>query len=96
VLKQLITLSSGIALGKLTGIVREILFAALFGTTAAADAYRASLTAALAPIHLFTSETLNASFIPQFRKEREQMKTSAWSLFNGLGLLLFFISLVFF
>lgn len=93
-LKQVLTLSGGSALGKVLGVAREVILAALFGTTAAADAYRAALTATLAPAHLFTQEALNAAFIPQFRKDRKDSPGTAWSLFNGLGLLLLLLSLV--
>lgn len=74
-------------------MVREVLFAAFFGTTAVADAYRAVLTATLAPVHLFTSEATSAAFIPQFHKDRENRDHSAWCLFNGVGLLLLILSL---
>lgn len=92
-LKQVLRLSSGSALGKITGLVREILFAAFFGTSAAADAYRAAMTATLVPVHLFTSEALNAAFIPQFRTDRLKGNNSSWALLNGIGAALMIISL---
>jgi putative peptidoglycan lipid II flippase len=91
-LKQVLTFSTGSALGKIFGVVREILFADFFGTTAVADAYCAAMTATLAPTHLFTSEALNAAFIPQFRKYHKNREYLSWSLFNGIGFLLFFLS----
>jgi putative peptidoglycan lipid II flippase len=93
VLRKVLTLSTGSLLGKLFGLAREILFAALFGTSAAADAYRAAMTATLAPVHLFTSEALNATFIPQFKSEQSNGNRSAWTLFNGIGITLLIISL---
>jgi len=92
--KQILTLSSGSAIGKLIGIVREVLFASFFGTSSIADAYRAALSATLAPVFLFTSEALNAAFIPQFSRDRRERNDSAWSLFNGVGFILLLISLV--
>ncbi len=74
--------------------MREILFAAFFGTTAAADAYRAAMTATLAPVHLFTSEALSATFIPQFRNDRQNRDPSAWTLLNSVGFALIIISLI--
>jgi murein biosynthesis integral membrane protein MurJ len=93
-LKQVLTLSSGSALGKLSGIVREVLFAAFFGTSIVADAFRAAFSITISLSHLFVSEALNAAFVPQFRKAREKSKALAWSLFNAVGLLTFSISLV--
>jgi putative peptidoglycan lipid II flippase len=93
-LKQILTLSGGSAIGKLIGVVREILFASFFGTSSVADAYRAALSATLAPVYLFTSEALNAAFIPQFSKDRKERNAAAWSLFNGIGLILLLISIV--
>ena len=93
-LRQVLILFSGSVFGKFLGIVKEILFAFFFGTSAVTDAYRATITATLAPIHLFTSEALNSVFIPQFCKYRENKDSSAWTLFNGMGLLLFCISLI--
>jgi putative peptidoglycan lipid II flippase len=92
-LRNVLTLSSGSLFGKISGLIREILFAAFFGTSAAADAYRAAMTATLVPVHLFTSEALNAAFIPQFRTDRDNKDNSAWTLLNGIGLALIIISL---
>lgn len=93
-LRKVLLLSSGSALGKLLGIVREILLASFFGTSAVADAYRAVMTIVLAPVHLLASEPLNASFIPQFSNKFKLKKAEAWSLFNGFGILLVLTSLV--
>ncbi|MDH4027773.1 MAG: hypothetical protein OEU95_02935, partial [Nitrospirota bacterium] len=92
--KKVLTLSSGSAIGKLFGIVREVLFAAFFGTSAVADAYRAAMTATITPIHLLTSETLSSTFIPQFRIDRKNNNSMAWALFNGIGSLTVFFSLI--
>ena len=93
-LRKVLTLSTGSLLGKLFGLAREILFAAFFGTSAAADAYRAAMTATLAPVNLFTSEALNATFIPQFRSDHRNENRSAWTLFNGIGITLLVISMI--
>ncbi len=93
-LKKVLTLSSGSAIGKVSGVIREVLFASFFGTSAIADAYRAALTLTLAPVHLFTSDALDSAFIPQFSKDRVNNRASAWSLFNGVGLMILFLSLV--
>lgn len=88
------TLSTGSMLGKLFGVLREVLFAALFGTSAAADAYRAAMTATLAPVNLFTSEALNAAFIPQFKSTQRDESRSSWTLFNGICISLLAVSLL--
>jgi putative peptidoglycan lipid II flippase len=94
VLKQIVTLASGSVIGKLLGVVRELLFAAFFGTSAIADAYRAALTAILAPVHFFSSETLNAAFVPQFQADRAKRPQEAWALCNGVSLSLLVASLI--
>lgn len=87
-LRQFVTLVSGGVAGKLTGVAREVLFAGHFGTSAVADAFRASLAATLSFAHLFTAEAVNAAFIPQFRRDCEAQHGAAWALFNGVGALL--------
>lgn len=92
VLRQVFALASAGVLGKLLGIVREIIFAGLFGTGAATEGFRAAMTATLAPIHVLTSEVLTAVFVPHFRKSMQENKAEAWALFSGLGLLLFLLA----
>lgn len=92
-LKQTLNLFWSGAFGKLIGIAREVLFASFFGTTAAADAFRAVFTTTISFSHLFTSEAISTAFIPQFRIDSEKKDNSEWSLFNGVGLLLFIISI---
>ena len=93
-LKKVLTLSGGSTIGKVFGVLREVLFAIFFGTSTTADAYRAAMAATLAPVHLFTTEALNAAFIPQFSEDRVSNPHSAWSLFNGVSLLLLLLSLI--
>lgn len=90
--KKTLTLFWSGFFGKLIGVVREVLFASFFGTTAIADAYRAVFTTTISFSHLFTSEALNAAFIPQFRLASENNDNSEWTLFNVVGFLLFFVS----
>lgn len=92
--RQFLSLFSGSAVGKITGILREVMFASFFGTSTIMDAYRATFTTTISFSHLFTSEALDAAFIPQFRNDREDRSHLAWSLFNGVGLLLVSISVV--
>ena len=91
-LRQVIKISSGSSLGKLLGLFREILFASFFGTTSTADAYRAAFTTTLSS-NLLISETLASAFVPLFRQDRETNARRAWSLFNGLGVLLILLSI---
>lgn len=91
--KKTVTLFWSGFFGKLIGVLREVLFASFFGTTVAADAYRAVFTTTISFSHLFTSEALSAAFIPQFRLASANKNNSEWTLFNLVGVLLFFVSI---
>jgi len=67
-------------LGKLLGVAREFVFAALFGTGELAAAYRVAQTATLAPVNLFASDTLASGFLPL----HTTLKTSDPALARGL------------
>lgn len=92
-LKQVLSLTVGSSLGKLTGIGREILFAALYGTSGIADGYRAALSVTISSIHLFTSEVFNSFFIPNYKKYRSEGKAESWILLNSVGGIILLISL---
>lgn len=89
-------LSAGGLASKLLGLLREALLARSFGTGPVADAYRASLTAVLSPVHLLINRLVQHSFIPLYaayseeRREREAHALFALLLaaFVALGLLL--------
>lgn len=79
-------LFSGSLLGKLLGVVRELLLAAQFGTGAAVGAYRIAQTAVLIPINFFTADILNAGVIPLYsryaRHDSDRARTLTWILYG--------------
>jgi putative peptidoglycan lipid II flippase len=89
--KAIIQLLTGNLASKALGLGREILTAALFGTGQAVGAFRIAQTGTLSPVNFFTSDTLNAAFIPQYRKFRDQTSEKAqtffWSLLGIFGVL---------
>lgn len=85
-------LFSGGLLGKLLGVGRELLLAALFGTTAPVGAYRIAQTATLIPINFFTSDSLNAGFIPLYTRYKKEDPTKANILFWMLQAILTILS----
>ncbi|WP_292814036.1 lipid II flippase MurJ [Microbacterium sp.] len=71
----------GGALGKVLGIVREMLLAALLGTSAGVASYRVSQTAALAPMNLLNAELLAVGFLPQHARLADDPRL-AWALYR--------------
>lgn len=62
--RGLLSLVSGNILGKLVGIVRELILATLFGTGAPVSAFRIASTGTLVPINLATADALSVGFLP--------------------------------
>ncbi|KAA0017904.1 virulence factor MviN [Salinicola corii] len=67
-MRAIVQVFSGNLLSKLLGAVREVLTAACFGTGATAGAYRVAQTGTLVPVNFFTSDSLNAAFIPLYKR----------------------------
>ncbi len=88
------TLFRGSLLGKAVGFFREVLMAALYGTSAVAGAYRAAQTAVFIPIQFFTNDALNAGFLPLYARYRKEDPQEAARLFWLLGLGLVGLSLI--
>lgn len=59
-----LSLLSGNLAGKLVGILRELLLAALFGTSAPVSALRVATTGTFVPINLITADALSVGFLP--------------------------------
>lgn len=59
-----LTLFAGSFVGKLFGVLREVLLAAAFGISAPVAAYRTAQTATLAPVNFFSADALSAGFVP--------------------------------
>jgi len=80
--------------GKLLGVLRELIFAWLFGTGAVASAYRLAQSAFLIPLHGFVSESINGAFTPQYAAQRETAPQRASALFSGLYTVLLVVSIL--
>ena len=80
--------------GKVLGLVREVLLAALFGAGRAVAANRVALTATLVPINFFTADALSAGFLPMYVRYRQQSPTMAVVLYRAVRSLLVGFSLL--
>lgn len=92
--KMVRVLLLGGMVGKLLGVLRELIFAWLFGTGAVASAYRLAQAAFLIPLHGFVSESINGAFTPQYAAQRETAPQRAGELFSGLYTILLAISIL--
>lgn len=92
--KATVAFISGGLLGKLLGVFRELLLAALFGTTVITGAYRLSQTALLIPIQFLIADTLNAGFIPLFNRYAKNATDQSQKLFWILLVILCAFSLL--
>ena len=86
---------------KAVGILREICFATFYGVSAVMGAFRFSQTITMVFMNFFTTDTLNAGFLPLFERYKQESPEQAlcffWFLFALLGLLSVVIfSLLFF
>lgn len=94
--KHFFTLSTGNLIGKLLGFARELLIAALWGTSLLASAYCLAQGAIIIIINLLVGETLNAGFVPLLRKKIKEQQDGAYTLQWCVFLLLALISGVLF
>ncbi|GJD76709.1 lipid II flippase MurJ [Methylobacterium goesingense] len=62
----------GAVVGKVLGFVREILFAKHLGATAAADSFRAAMTAVLLPIAPLQGDLIPSTLVPLFLEWRRE------------------------
>ena len=69
-MKKFISLVAGNILSKALAIVREVLFAAWFGTSETAAAYRIAQTGMLLPVHALVGDSLGAGLIPLYKRLR--------------------------
>ncbi|HWF09257.1 MAG TPA: murein biosynthesis integral membrane protein MurJ [Bryobacteraceae bacterium] len=91
--------AAGIFLSRIAGLVRESVFAAYFGDSAAADAFKAAFRIPNFLQNLFGEGVLSASFIPVYasleaREEHEEAGRVAGAVFAILALLTSIIVLV--
>lgn len=83
-------LFSGSVLGKLIGFAREVLMAAIFGTSSYISAYRIAQAGTIIPIDAFLSKNLEVSFLPLYIRYAKNDDKKAKALFAGL----FFLSMI--
>src|SRR5579862_4933478 len=84
--------ATGILLSRISGLIRDRVFAHYFGNSDAADAFRAALRIPNFLQNLFGEGVLSASFIPVYaglvaRNDREQAGRVAGAVFAILALL---------
>jgi len=65
-------LMAGALLGKVLGLVREIMMARVFGASIVADSFRGSVTAVLLPINLVQNESVPAIMVPMCRQWQKE------------------------
>ncbi len=94
--KGVLALFSGSLLGKIIGFLRELIIASLYGTSIAVGALRVAQSATLVPIHFFTSDTLNAGFIPLYNRYKKSNLKKAQSLFWIIKIALLLLSFIIF
>ena len=82
--KAIIQFFGGNIFSKVLGLAREVLVATLFGTGQIIGAYRIAQTGTLVPVNFFTSDSLNAVFIPLYKCFRSEAKDKAQALFWSL------------
>jgi len=80
--------------GKVLGVAREVLLAALFGAGRVVAANRIAQTATLIPINFFTADALTAGFLPLYVQYRQERPGMAVTLYRGVRSLLFAFSAV--
>jgi peptidoglycan biosynthesis protein MviN/MurJ (putative lipid II flippase) len=71
-------------LGKLLGLLREVLLAAVYGTGIPATATRVAQTGTLVPVDFFTADVLTAGFLPRHKELLRTDPARAATLFHGL------------
>jgi putative peptidoglycan lipid II flippase len=93
--KSFFSLFFGGLFGKALGFLRELLLARFFGTSMIIDSYRASFIGIFIPINFFTTDALNAGFIPLYRRYHADDNENRHVLFWGLSFGLAIFSLLF-
>ncbi|MFY1670464.1 lipid II flippase MurJ [Plantactinospora sp. WMMB334] len=81
-------------IGKILGLAREVLLAALFGAGRAVAANRVAMTATLIPINFFTADALTAGFLPLYVRYRREHPALALALYRTVRALLGAFSLI--
>lgn len=82
----------GSILGKLSGVVRELLLAGLYGTGVVASAARAAQSSTLIPVDFFTANALASAFLPVYTRLKAESEGRASLLFWSVLLLMLLCS----
>lgn len=82
-LRHIVTVSTGTALSRLTGFARDVLTAALLGTTPVADAFLAAFQLVNVVRRLLTEGALNAALVPAWLDRRARDGEAAAVAFAG-------------
>lgn len=80
--------------GKILGVVREVLLAALFGAGRVIGANRVALTATMVPLNFFTADALSAGFLPLYVQYRQDSPAMAVTLYRSVRTLFAALSVV--
>jgi putative peptidoglycan lipid II flippase len=78
--------------GKLLGLLREVLLAAAYGTGIPAVATRVAQTGTLVPVEFFTADVLTAGFLPLHKELLTKDPARAATLFRGLRIALWVLA----
>lgn len=90
--RGIITLSIANIASKPVGLLRQMVFAIFYGVTAVMAACRFAQTITLAFMNFFTTDTLNAGFLPLYERYKKDSPALAISFFWYLFVLLFVLS----
>lgn len=94
--KNIIFFASANIASKGVGLIREVAFATFYGVTSVMGALRFSQTMTLVFMNFFTTDTLNAGFLPLFERYKQKSLTLAFCFFWCLLALLLAFSLIIF
>ncbi|MGW8429546.1 lipid II flippase MurJ [Curtobacterium citreum] len=78
--------------GKLSGVVRELALAAVYGTSATVAALRVAQTGTLIPLNLLTTDALTSGFLPIYGRLRARSDADAAAFFASFRLFLILLT----
>lgn len=89
--KGLLALLSGNLVGKLIGILREVILAALFGTSAPVGAFRIANTGTFVAVNFFTADAVSVGFLPNYSRLLRENPPAAMVFFRVVQRLLLLV-----
>jgi peptidoglycan biosynthesis protein MviN/MurJ (putative lipid II flippase) len=93
--RGIVQLLAGGMFGKVTGVAREVLLAAVYGTSTVTASLRIAQTATLIPFNLMTSDALNSGFLPIFgRYRRDKGVAAADEFYRSFRMLTIMVALL--